>query len=128
MVQQKLNFVEEILDFYFEGKFSETISQGGIDLDELKKWANIAALYQFATAGKDYNLVESGEAFSLIEDLFTSLSVDLSFGESIDEYNFREVAEDFGIDPEKYADVAEKAFGLIRDNNSVEVFQLFDRK
>jgi len=116
LINEKLEFVERVLYFYFEGEFSETLSKGGIDIDTLNKWSNIAALYFISTKEKTYSKEESNEAFSLIEDLFVSLSVDIALGEEVLEYDFEGTAENLEIDLNKYKDVGEKAFKFIKSS------------
>src|SRR5690606_40854256 len=63
------------LDFHFEGGFSSVMGEGGFGEDEIEKWVSMSYLYACCVAHAFVTPDRSKDAFLLLEDLYTSVSI-----------------------------------------------------
>lgn len=111
---QKCRYVETTLDFHFEGGFTKVIEENHFDEDEINKWVSMAYLFERCVAEGCVPQDGKKDAFALLEDLYVSLSVDLSMGLGFGDFDLDDVGEGYDIDKVRFADLLPHALTLLK--------------
>lgn len=113
---QKCHYVESILDFHFEGGFTSVIEENGFGDDEIDKWASMACLFECCVS---YRCVPAGsekDAFLLLEDLYTSLDIDISMGLGFDDLDLNDVGAGYDVENNRFSDMLFYALSLLQQH------------
>lgn len=109
-------YIQRNLGFYFDGGFSQMVSDAKLDEEEIKKWANLAVLFSHCFENIESMPLEKKEdAFCIVEALYTKIEVDLMFGE-IDKSTVDEIFEGYDIDRREYQLIIQKGISLIEEH------------
>ncbi|RJG50424.1 hypothetical protein D1Z90_02790 [Motilimonas pumila] len=95
-LSKKTAYIESTLAFYFNGKFESNFHSLGSDETSLNGWANMASLFQLVS--NDIANEHRYNLFTLVEDLYTAVEVDLMFGEKIEGIELEDILDGHGED------------------------------
>lgn len=124
---EKCRYIDAVLDFHFGGGFTNVIKENGFGEQEVDDWASIAYLYACCVKQGYVHEGREDEAFMLLEDLYTGLSVDVSMGLGFDAMDLEEVGVGYDIELSDYADMLEYAFALLK-KNGLAIWQLIEKE
>lgn len=122
---EKIRYVETMLNFHFEGGFSNVMDEGDFGEDEIDKWVSMSYLYACFVAHAFVTPDRSKDAFLLLEDLYTSVSIDLSMGIGLDDLDLDAVGSGYGIAQNSFPGMLEYALGLLK-RHGPELWRLLD--
>lgn len=123
---QKCRYVETTLDFHFEGGFTKVIEENHFGEDEINKWVSMAYLFESCMAHGCVPPGDRKDAFALLEDLYTSVAVDLSLGLGLDGLDLEDVGAGYDIEKTRFADLLPYALALLK-RHGVELWRLHDQ-
>lgn len=122
---QKCHYVETTLDFHFDGGFTKVMEENHFGEDEVNQWASMAYLFERCMAEGCVPQDGKKDAFTLLEDLYVSLSVDLSMGLGFDDFDLDDVGEGYDIDKVRFADLLPHALMLLK-RDGLDLWRLID--
>jgi len=120
---ERMAYVEQVLDFHFDGKFTDTMESGSFCDEEINQWVSMAYLYERCLEQGYFKKDQNEDAFSMIEDLYTSASVDLSMGFDLDELDLEEVGGGYDFNRADYRRMLDYVIDLIRQHG-VQLWRL----
>lgn len=122
---QKCRYVETTLDFHFEGGFTKVIEENHFDEDEINKWVSMAYLLERCMEQGCVPPGSQKDAFLLLEDLYTSVAVDLSMGLGFGELDLDDVGAGYDIDTTRFGDLLPYALSLLK-RQGLDLWRLLD--
>lgn len=129
MSKRIINYINEKIGFYFECDFHQMIIDFQLNYNEyITKYGSLAVLFNHCFGDvSEFSAEEKEDAYTLVEDLYTSLEVNLMFdgsvkSQSIDELNY-EICSGYGFDHKKYIREIEKGVALV-ESKGIDLYKL----